>query len=94
MAAPGHHDRRDAGRATKAARWREGAAVLAALAGDRPATRQAQAAGSAHAVGPGLRLQLGADGDAWEMQYRDRFDKNWEPPEPPEPPSSFMWPPA
>ena len=30
---------------------------------------------SAHAVGPGLRLQLGADGDAWEMQYRDRFDK-------------------
>ena len=49
---------------------------------------------SAHAVGPGLRLQLGADGDAWEMQYRDRFDKKWEPPEPPEPPSSFMWPPA
>ena len=49
---------------------------------------------SAHAVGPGLRLQLGADGDAWEMQYRDRFDNAWEPPEPPEPPSSFMWPPA
>ena len=49
---------------------------------------------TAHAVGPGLRLQLGADGDAWEMQYRDRFDKSWEPPEPPEPPSSFMWPPA
>ena len=39
-------------------------------------------------------LMGGADGDAWEMQYRDRFNKKWEPPEPPEPPSSFMWPPA
>ena len=47
---------------------------------------------SAHAVGPGLQLELGADGDAWEMQYRNRFDKAFDPPEPPEPPTSFQWP--
>ena len=55
MGAPRDHDGRNAGRTTAAAA-RQGASILAALAGDWPATRQAQAAGSAprrpQAVGP------------------------------------------